>query len=196
MDFLTTVRVRDQVLSERTNLQRSLQEQRSTISSLTDQLARYKAIEQRLFDEKQSYQSKLEAIMEEKSKLAKVHVHVHDNKSVYMYMYANTRPIQIFLHDMTESVSHYHRNSIAHELYVPYAEIMQAVSIAVLFLCVVCCTCTFPIPCSSCRSVKTWPGKTQPFLDTRISARRSIITPAPRLRIASSRRWAPIRHTL
>ena len=72
MDFLTTVRVRDQVLSERTDLQRSLQEQRSTISSLTDQLARYKAIEQRLFDEKQSYQSKLEAIMEEKSKLAKV----------------------------------------------------------------------------------------------------------------------------
>ena len=42
------------------------------VDSLTDQLSRYKAIEQRLFDEKQSYQSQLEALMEERSKLAKV----------------------------------------------------------------------------------------------------------------------------
>ena len=72
IDFLAAVRVRDQILCERTNLQRSLDEQRSTVGSLTEQLGRYKAIEQRLFDETQSYQSQLEALMEEKTKLAKV----------------------------------------------------------------------------------------------------------------------------
>lgn len=77
IDYLTSVRVRDQILQERSNLQKTLDEQRSTVDSLTDQLGRYKAIEQRLFDEKQSYQSQLEALMEEKAKLAKVCVLDH-----------------------------------------------------------------------------------------------------------------------
>lgn len=72
VDHLTALRVRDHLLREQTNLQRSLEENRSSVDSLTEQLGRYKIIEQRLFDEKQSYQSQLEALMEEKSKLAKV----------------------------------------------------------------------------------------------------------------------------
>ena len=77
IDYLTAIRVRDQILQERSNLQKALDEQRSTVDSLTDQLGRYKAIEQRLFDEKQSYQSQLEALMEEKAKLAKVRILYH-----------------------------------------------------------------------------------------------------------------------
>ena len=72
IDYLAAVRVRDQIVHERNNLQKNLDEHRSMVDSLTDQLSRYKAIEQRLFDEKQSYQSQLEALMEERSKLAKV----------------------------------------------------------------------------------------------------------------------------
>lgn len=72
IDYLAAIRVRDQILRERADLQRALDEQRSTVDSLTDQLGRYKAIEQRLFEEKQSYQSQLEALMEEKTKLSKV----------------------------------------------------------------------------------------------------------------------------
>lgn len=72
IDYLAAVRVREQILQERAALQRTADENRSTVDSLTDQLGRYKAIEQRLFDEKQSYQSKFEALQEEKAKLAKV----------------------------------------------------------------------------------------------------------------------------
>ena len=69
---LAAVEARDRALRERASLQRSLEEHSSLVGSLTDQLGRYQAIEQRLFDEKQSYQSQLEALREEKSKLAKV----------------------------------------------------------------------------------------------------------------------------
>ena len=72
IDYLAAIRTRDQALQERTRLQRTMEEQRSTVDSLTDQLCRYKTIEERLFEEKQSLQSQLEALKEEKSKLAKV----------------------------------------------------------------------------------------------------------------------------
>ena len=71
-DYQTAVETRDRVLRERVGLQRALDEATSSVTSLTDQLGRYKAIEQRLFYETQSYQSQLEALREEKSKLAKV----------------------------------------------------------------------------------------------------------------------------
>ena len=71
-DHLVAVEARDRALHERAGLRRSLEEHKSSVSSLSDQLSRYKAIEQRLFDEKQSCQSQMEALMEEKSKLAKV----------------------------------------------------------------------------------------------------------------------------
>ena len=58
---------------DRASLQSVVEEQRSTIASLTDQLCRYKTIEQSLFDEKQLLQSQLEALKEEKCKLAKVY---------------------------------------------------------------------------------------------------------------------------
>jgi chromosome segregation ATPase len=69
--YQTAVETRDSVLRERAGLQRALEEATSSVASLSDQLGRYKAIEQRLFDETQSYQSQLEALREEKSKLAK-----------------------------------------------------------------------------------------------------------------------------
>ena len=71
-DLLTSLRTRDEMLRERAGLQRRLEEHRSSADSLAEQLGRYKIIEQRLFDEKQSYQSQLEALKEEKTKLAKV----------------------------------------------------------------------------------------------------------------------------
>ena len=71
-DYQAAVEARDQVQRERASLQRSLDEATSSVTSLSDQLGRYKTIEQRLFDETQSYQSQLEALKEEKSKLAKV----------------------------------------------------------------------------------------------------------------------------
>ena len=70
--YQTAVETRDSVLRERAGLQRALEEATSSVASLSDQLGRYKAIEQRLFNETQSYQSQLEALREEKSKLAKV----------------------------------------------------------------------------------------------------------------------------
>lgn len=71
-DYLVAARDREQALWDRASLQSKVEEQRSAIASLTDQLCRYKTIEQSLFEEKQLLQSQLEALQEEKCKLATV----------------------------------------------------------------------------------------------------------------------------
>ena len=71
-DYVIAIRSRDSSDSENAELRSKFESQCSTIDSLTDQLERYKVLEERLFWEKEAFKSQLEALQEERAKLAKV----------------------------------------------------------------------------------------------------------------------------